>query len=146
MSDPDGLKIARRLIAEEAERKTGFLDLGMLGLTSLPPEIRQLDHLRRLSLGRFYTYDDGEVVESCNRVGHNTFISEEDWRLNFADLDCLFLRECNIRNIEPIAELNSIRQLDCARTPVDDLSPLKTIANLEILNCGATLKPLLPPI
>jgi len=33
----DGEKIARERIAQEAERRTGFLDLGGLGLTTLPP-------------------------------------------------------------------------------------------------------------
>ncbi len=32
----DGMAIARRLIAEEREKKTGFLDLGNLGLTEVP--------------------------------------------------------------------------------------------------------------
>jgi hypothetical protein len=34
----DGLAIARQRIAEEVEVRTGFLDLGGLGLTALPPE------------------------------------------------------------------------------------------------------------
>jgi hypothetical protein len=32
----DGLTIARHKIAQEAEDRTGFLDLGRLGLTELP--------------------------------------------------------------------------------------------------------------
>jgi internalin A len=40
MSEPlDGLAIAQQRIAEEAEARTGFLDLGGLGLTELPPEL-----------------------------------------------------------------------------------------------------------
>jgi internalin A len=50
-SSLDGLAIARERIAKEAEGKTGFLDLGMLGLTELPEELFQLKHLRRLNLG-----------------------------------------------------------------------------------------------
>lgn len=53
MSHPEGLAIARRLIAEEAEKKTGFLDLGDLGLTELPDELFELAHLRALNLGSF---------------------------------------------------------------------------------------------
>jgi len=47
-NQPDGLTIARQRIAHEAEAQTGFLDLGMLGLTELPEEIFRLKHLRRL--------------------------------------------------------------------------------------------------
>ena len=42
----DGLAIARQLIAWEAKGKTGFLDLGRLGLTELPEELFQLDICR----------------------------------------------------------------------------------------------------
>ena len=47
----DRMGIARARIAEEAERRTGDLDLGRLGLTRLPPELFGLRHLRRLNLG-----------------------------------------------------------------------------------------------
>ena len=44
MSNPEGLAIARQLIATEAQQQTGFLDLGNLDLTELPDEIHQLSH------------------------------------------------------------------------------------------------------
>jgi internalin A len=47
----DGPGIARARIAEEAERRTGRLDLGGLGLKELPPELFALRHLRELNLG-----------------------------------------------------------------------------------------------
>src|SRR5882757_4326821 len=43
--------IARTRIAEEAERRTGTLDLGGLGLRRLPDALFELTHLRRLNLG-----------------------------------------------------------------------------------------------
>ena len=43
----DGLAIARQRIAEEAEARTGFLDLGGLGLTALPPDRGGTDEYRR---------------------------------------------------------------------------------------------------
>lgn len=50
MSQPfDGLVIARQRIAEEAKARTGFLDLGGLGLTTLPPELYGLRQLQSLS-------------------------------------------------------------------------------------------------
>src|SRR5262249_37046582 len=53
----NGLTIARERIAREAEERTGFLDLGRLGLSSLPDELLALKHLRGLNLGRAY-YDE----------------------------------------------------------------------------------------
>ena len=47
----DGLTIARERIAEEAHARTGFLDLGRLGLDELPAELCDLTHVRRLNLG-----------------------------------------------------------------------------------------------
>ena len=45
--DLDGLVIARERIAKEAAERTGFLDLGQLGLTSLPEKLFALTHLRQ---------------------------------------------------------------------------------------------------
>ncbi|MCI0601321.1 MAG: hypothetical protein L0Y60_17760, partial [Beijerinckiaceae bacterium] len=50
----DGSTIALECIAKEAGDKTGFLDLGRLGLSELPHELFQLKHLRRLNLGWRY--------------------------------------------------------------------------------------------
>jgi hypothetical protein len=44
-SHPEGLAIARSRIAEEKRKQTGFLDLGRLGLTELPEELFELEHL-----------------------------------------------------------------------------------------------------
>ena len=51
MSNPEGWEIALRLIAEEAEAKTGTLDLTNLSLSEIPNEINQLSHLSMLHLG-----------------------------------------------------------------------------------------------
>ena len=51
MSDPIGWNIALERIAAEKEAKTGFLDLAQLGLTELPDELFELEHLNRLNLG-----------------------------------------------------------------------------------------------
>ena len=55
----DGESIARQRIAEEAEQRTGFLDLGGLGLTTLPAELFGLTHLRVLNLGSDIQREDG---------------------------------------------------------------------------------------
>jgi len=53
MSDPEGLRIALELIAEEAEAKTGLLNLGRLGLSEIPATIKHLSHLTALNLGPY---------------------------------------------------------------------------------------------
>jgi hypothetical protein len=55
----DGEPIAHQRTAEEAEQRTGFLDLGGLGLTTLPPELFGLTHLRVLNLGGGIPRADG---------------------------------------------------------------------------------------
>jgi hypothetical protein len=50
-SHPEGLAIARVRIAEEKEKRTGFIDLGRLGLTELPEELFELEYLWGLNWG-----------------------------------------------------------------------------------------------
>ncbi len=64
----DGLAIARQRIAEEAEARTGFLDLGGLGLTALPPELFRLRHLRTLNLGAGIMREDGSYQGALRTV------------------------------------------------------------------------------
>jgi hypothetical protein len=49
-STNDGIDAARRLIAEDRDKKTGFLDLGNLQRTELPVELFELTHLQSLNL------------------------------------------------------------------------------------------------
>ena len=65
----NGMDTARRLIAEEREMKTGFLDLGNLRLTEVPAELFELAHLRSLNLGAGYIDECGKFrpLMSVNR-------------------------------------------------------------------------------
>jgi internalin A len=74
-SSLDGLSIARERIAKEAEEKTGFLDLGELGLTELPEELFRLKHLRRLHLGVGYYDAQGEWQRSISEIHREKFSS-----------------------------------------------------------------------
>ena len=47
----EGLAIAIARIADEKKNRTGFLDLGRLGLTDVPEELFELEHLRGLNWG-----------------------------------------------------------------------------------------------
>ena len=72
----DGLKIARQRIAQEAAERTGFLDLGRLGLTCLPEELFDLSHLRRLNLGSGMTDEEGEWQEAAEDISLNDIQSD----------------------------------------------------------------------
>ena len=48
----EGHAIAIARIADEKKNRTGFLDLGRLGLTEVPEELFELEHLRGLNWGR----------------------------------------------------------------------------------------------
>jgi hypothetical protein len=50
-SRPEGLAIALARIADEKTNRTGFLDLGRLGLTEVPKELFELEHLWGLNWG-----------------------------------------------------------------------------------------------
>lgn len=63
-SKHEGLSIARKRIAEEAERRTGFLDIGKLGLTELSSELFELQHLRRLNLGWRIPLENGQWFQN----------------------------------------------------------------------------------
>ena len=67
-SEEDGLAIARERIAQEREERTGYLDLGMLGLTALPEELFELQHLQALNLGR--PFGEGDIAWQKSRIGY----------------------------------------------------------------------------
>ncbi len=138
MSHPEGLAIARRLIAEEAEKKTGFLDLGMLGLTELPDELFGLAHLRRLNLGSCYI-DENEIFRSAdNKTGSNELLDHALESLRELKLESLYVAGVAISNLLAISEITSLRVLNCSFTQVTDLTPLAQLANLESLDCRDT--------
>ena len=97
----EGQKIARELIAKEAKEKTGFLDLGMLGLTELPEELYDLAHLKSLNLGRFYYDSEGKHQKTSNNLGKN-------------GSDTL---------LSKLYRLKALQTLNCGRTQISDLTP-----------------------
>ena len=65
-SDPESLAIARRRIAEEKEKRSGFLDLGGLVLEGLPDELFELEHLWGLNLGDGWRDREGAWQEAAS--------------------------------------------------------------------------------
>src|SRR5687768_1833185 len=138
MSDPEGLAIARQLIAEEAEQRTGFLDLGCLGLTELPEEIHQLSHLRRWNLGDWYFDERGQFVEAANELKSNDFSARPLPPLRFHFVTYCSLSGTSVSDLSPLAGLTSLQSLDCFGTSVSDLSPLAGLTSLQSLDCSRT--------
>lgn len=137
VAERDGLSIARARIAEEAEQRTGALDVGGLGLTSLPPELFELRHLRELNLGlgtsslRFQAPWNVDIID--NRIGGQLGALEA-----LHDLETLSVSGIDFCNLEDIAGLHHLMCLDCSSTQVVDLRPLAKLTELQSLDCSFT--------
>ncbi len=134
----DGLAIARERIAKEAEEKTGFLDLGNLGLTELPEELFRLKHLRRLNLGAAYFDEQGEWQESIS-TGEGNSIGADLGRLaELSELRSQSLHGTELSDIAGLASAANLVEIDCSNTQVSDLAPVESLSNLQTLYCSAT--------
>ena len=124
----DGLTIARERIVREAEEKTGFLDLGRLGLTELPEELFQLKHLRGLNLGAggASELEDNFVEGSLHRLAE------------LGELRRLSLSGTDLSDFAPLQGLTNLQSLDCSLTQVTDLEPLRDLVRLQSLDCTST--------
>ncbi|MCA1971666.1 MAG: hypothetical protein LDL44_02415, partial [Caenispirillum sp.] len=149
---------ARRRIVEEAEARTGFLDLTELDLPVVPEELFELTHLRRLHLGwKLEETEDGEwrpahfhgrwfVVENIDSLARLTPALEALSLFGTSGADISFLnRAINLRwlsvavalvnDLTPLAGLDALQNLDCSETQVADLSPLAGLKALQTLDC-----------
>ncbi len=124
-----GLSVARQRIAEEAERRTGSLDLRNLGLTTLPDELFDLLHLQRLDLGVDFT----EADPRPNRV-----VAQVAALAKLTLLEVLSLAGTDLVNLAPLASLPALQSLDCSDTQVRDLAPLASLPGLRSLACWGT--------
>jgi internalin A len=144
----DGLTIARQRIAQEAQDRTGSLDLGCLGLTALPEELFHLTHLRRLNLGErklnapltpfgeWMPYE-GEVFRgssaylSKNRVDLSALVA-------FPQLEELSVGGTDLESLVPLADLTQLRTINCWGTRIRDLKPLAKLSGLQSFRCDMT--------
>ncbi len=136
-SEQDGLAIARQRIAREQEEQTGYLDLGMLGLTELPEELFELQHLRALNLGAGWEDDNGEWREACADVAANRFSSLAGLP-ELSKLQILSFQRSRLDSLTGAADLHALGSLDCSGTEVGDLAPLEGLPALQSLNCSWT--------
>ncbi len=162
MKDKDGITIALERIAKERDERTGFLDLGCLGLTDLPAELDALDHLQSLNLGHSYMDlhgneryigwqdEDQNRLEkaSWSRLGRLTRLvslfvskcnlSDVEFVGQFPNLSCVWLDSNPVTNLAPLSCLPSLQSISCIVTQVSDLSPLKGLASLQSISCSRT--------
>ncbi|GAB0115562.1 leucine-rich repeat domain-containing protein [Acidisoma sp. C75] len=134
----DDLAEARARIAEEAERRTGTLDLRDLKLESLPDEVFGLRHLRVLGFGTADTHLDGVRLNRINFCRHR--LSE------LSDLEGLFIPWTDLKSLDFARALQHLHALDCAGTAVTDLSPLSGLTALTSLDCSRTAVSDLSPL
>jgi internalin A len=132
----DGLTIARERIAREAAEKSGFLDLGRLGLGELPAELFQLKHLRRLNLGDEYIDEDGRGHGSASTLGRNSVAALLHKLAELGDLKYLALGGTELSDLAPLQGLPNLQSLTCSGTEVSDLAPLQGLPNLQSLDCS----------
>ena len=138
----DGMTIALQRIAEEAERQTGFLDLGGLGLTTLPDPLFKLRHLRRLNLGVGIAPENGRyyspVIRAAQFFKRNTLSGTLEGLRRLPDLIALSVFGTDITDLAPLAGLAALQTLDCRFTQVSDLAPLAGLAAIQTLDCSYT--------
>ncbi len=163
----NGMEIARRLIAEEREKQTGFLDLGRLGLTELPEELFELTELRGLNLSYIYEDGHGRWKETVNRLNHNSLTEIPAGLSTLRQLKVLILMSNSISDLRGLTTprtldfststaladdltslppLPSLQYLDLSDTLIFDLNPLRVLRNLRTLGLSLSrttdLKPL----
>ena len=137
--NPEGLKIALDRVARESEEKTGFLDLGELGLTALPKQLFKLTHLRRLNLGAGYYDEHGRQHDVDEEPYGQNFIRKYVGRLaQLSKLESLSLCHTDLVDVSEVSGIAGLRELDCSRTWVSDLTPLVRLPKLRLLDCSDT--------
>jgi internalin A len=112
----DPISIARTRIAEEAERRTGSLNLSNLKLEALPKELASLTALKELDCSRTQVTDLAPLASL-------TALKE---------LDC---SRTQVTDLAPLASLTALKKLDCSGTQVTDLAPLAGLTTLQSLDC-----------
>ena len=111
---------ALQRIAQEAEQRTGKLDLGDLDLTLLPPQLAELPHLTGLSVKCPFKSDTLlDLAPLATLTG----------------LQMLFLVGVQFTDLQPLSGLTALRELQLSRTSVRDLGPLAALSSLDGLEC-----------
>lgn len=127
-----GLAIALERIEREASERTGFLDLGMLGLTELPDALFRLTHIRRLNLG------GGFRLVTASNIAPNDLGSALERLIELPELEGLSFAGSHFVGLAKLATLSRLWWLDCSSTQVADLTALVGFSALVVLICSFT--------
>ena len=138
MAASEGERIALERIAKEADERTGFLDLGVLGLTELPAELFQLKHLRGLNLGRVWRDASGQWQWAPTDLGHNQVAPALEKLADLSDLRELWLRQMDVASLPILPGLERLQSIYCSGTQVSDLAPLAGLQALQSIECSDT--------
>lgn len=142
MPHHEGYQEALRRIAACRTSGAEELDLGGLQLEEIPPQLLELDWLKRLYLGPsaearenislLLGHKDGKSL--CN--AYNSLpdaLSTALSKLEFLDVSFSLLVD-----LSPIGELKGLTKLHCSGTKVSSLAPVTGLTGLTEFNCGYT--------
>jgi internalin A len=137
-SHPEGLAIARARIAAEQENRTGFLDLGLLGLEELPEKLFTLERLWGLNLGDVWRDEWGARRPAEPGLIPNRVSVQLNELEQFPLLRLLSVAGIKVSDLRPLAGLTGLQSFYCNGTQVSDLSPLARFTGLQSLDCDGT--------
>jgi Leucine-rich repeat (LRR) protein len=133
-----GFSIAQERITRELEERTGFLDLGRLGLTALPEELFRLQHLEWLNLGDGIVNKEIEWIWAASNIVPNNLQDDVGRLAELSHLRALSLSGIRLSSLEDLGRLKGLLWLFCSTNPLSDLTPLASLTSLQSLDCGST--------
>src|SRR5271167_4493918 len=98
----EGHAIAIARIAGEKKNRTGFLDLGRLGLTEVPEELFELEHLRGLNWGSFWVDEQGEGHFSASHLAPNQHADLLITLHRFPGLTLMSVSDTDVTDLSPL--------------------------------------------
>jgi internalin A len=141
MTPEEAYQEARRRIAEVREKNLEALDLGDLGLATLPPEIGNLPSLRILALGKDrLNQEDGQWKWEWVYERPDPILSDMSVLSKLTNLTQLDLGQCtSLRDVSSLSKLTNLTQLDLSfchsLSDVRDLSGLTNLTRLGLVFC-----------
>jgi len=132
----DKLLEAERRIEEARRTEAEWLDLGDLALSELPASLGDLPHLKTLCLGMTGLTEAGEREYDDERM----FAEFADLQplAKLQSLQNLDLTGTGVTDLQPLAGLKALQSLSLFDTGISDLQPLARLHALHNLDLAAT--------
>ena len=135
-------ELAKQLIKQEKQERTGKLDLGRCGLTDLNdiPELFELEWLKELILSnRWVDYEKKEWIESQNKGGKNQLSALPPTLSNLGHLESLRIggdydHRWLLSDIRILEKLTSLTNLDLSFNQITDIRFLEKLTSLTNLD------------